>query len=523
MSQGFPGGSTVFPDVYGRLLAEFAEQIGERQAEYGQPSRSVREELVRCVWFGGHFSSDALQTDDGRRLEVRSPGWWNVEGGPDFANAELLLEGKGRLVGNVEVHTASSAWYAHGHHRQPEYNDVVLHVVMWNDRGEPTVRAEDGRDIPQLTLSRVVEQDLEELVEIIEPEGEAPADGPPPAEGRYCATALREGTLDPQWVGRLLDAAGDHRLFTRAEALGELFENHPREQILYERIAEALGYKNNRMPFLQLAGLLPVATLRRRVPPEADPAEKSLLIEGAFFSVGGFLKVAADPDADPETCAYVEALRQASDRFGQQETSMRLSPEHWHFAGTRPVNYPPRRVAALARLCAAHLHDGLFNHFIRLVNEVRPKGRHRLDTAIRNALTGEFQKLEHPYWSFRYAFGGKRLIRARALVGKERALSIVVDVLLPVLLAHASAAEDATLAARLRALWEGLPRRAENAITRRMERMIFGSQAAALRTVRSARRQQGLHQLYRDCCHAAACERCVLQLAHRAGHALAPA
>ncbi len=76
--------SAPFSDPYGRLLEEFAAQIGEPQAVYGQASRSVREEIVRCVWFGGHYRRQDLATEDGRRLEVLSPGWWNVEGGPDF-------------------------------------------------------------------------------------------------------------------------------------------------------------------------------------------------------------------------------------------------------------------------------------------------------------------------------------------------------------------------------------------------------------------------------------------------------
>jgi len=76
-----------FSDLYGSLLEEFAGQAGEREAGYGPASGSIREEIVRCVWFGSHFPPDGLTTEDGRRVEVLSPGWWNVEGGPDFIKA----------------------------------------------------------------------------------------------------------------------------------------------------------------------------------------------------------------------------------------------------------------------------------------------------------------------------------------------------------------------------------------------------------------------------------------------------
>ncbi len=521
MPMDLPEALPPVSDLYGRLLEEFADQIGEKGTSYGQPSRSVREEIVRCVWFGGHFSGEGLTTDDGRRLEVISPGWWNVEGGPDFIRAELLLEGAGRVIGDVEVHTLASSWYSHGHDQQADYNGVVLHVVMWDDRREPAVQTQDGTRVPQLTLSRAVDEDLEELVEIIDAEGEPPEQQWPVTEGKYCGQAYRSGEIDSRWLGRMLDAAGDHRLLSRAAAIRELLENHPREQLLYERLAEALGYKNNRMPFLELAGLLPMATLRRAVDLEAPAEQKSRALEAVLFTVGGFLEGAPGKDADPETMAYCRQLQEDWDAMDPSMAPVRLSPDHWHFAGARPVNYPGRRLAALALLCAAHLHSGLFNHFLLLVNTSRPGGRQRADAALRNVLVGAFTELEHPYWSYRYTLGGKKLSRSRALVGEERATSILVDVLLPMLLAHAQAEDDRVLAGSLQQLWEGMPRRQDNAITRRMEQTTFETRQEAQKVVNSARRQQGLHQLYRDCCRLGGCQSCVLYLAHRAGKSLA--
>ena len=174
------------------------------------------------------------------------------------------------------------------------------------------------------------------------------------------------------------------------------------------------------------------------------------------------------------------------------------------------------------RLCGAQLHTGLFNYFLRTANAARPTGRQRADTAVRAALLDAFLSLDHPYWSYRYTLGGRRLARPRALVGEERATSILVDVLLPMLLAHVRLEGDAELAARMVGLWRGLPRQSANAVTRRMERIMFKGKADAQRVVKSARRQQGLHQLYKDCCHTGAgCERCVLCLAHQAGKSLA--
>ncbi len=513
--------ATQFSDLYGRLLQQFAAQVEERGASYGRANQNVREELVRCLWFGSHFRPEQLATDDGRRLEVISPGWWNVEGGPDFIRAELLLEGSGRLVGDVEVHTNASAWYAHGHDRQPEYDDVVLHVVMWNDSEGRQILRHCGEPVPQLTLSRFVEEEIGELVEIVDLEG-----GPPEPSGtsvpvRYCGQSVAEGRLSLEWLGRLLDIAGDWRLLDKAERLHRLQQKLPLEQILYESVAEALGYKNNRMPFLQLTDLLPVRTLRETVPADAPPSERQEVLEAALYGAAGFLDEATGPPADGETASYLERLRARWEELPTALRERRMSPAHWSFSGTRPVNYPTRRIAALACLYAQHLPGGLFGHMMRVLRTAHAKEGRRLDTALRDALVGVLTELQHPYWSYRYTFGGTRLSRPYSLIGQERALSILVDVIIPLTVANAEAGEDSALTARLHRLWSGLPGRAPNTVLRRMRQTIFGQSRGGQQVVSSARRQQGLHQLYKDFCNTpGGCPSCILYLAHRAGEEL---
>jgi len=506
-----------FSDLYARLAAELADLTCEQPGQYGAAGRSVREEIVRCIWFGGHIPRAGLTTDDGRRIELLSPGWWNVEGGPDFIRAEFLLEGQGRVVGDVEVHTLSSAWKGHGHHRQPTYNNVSLHVTMWSDADTDIVR-QDGDIVPQITLSRVVDADLAELVELMDSDS---AGSPPTAvPGRYCGDSLREGRIEPDWLARLLDAAGDHRLLSRADAFAEKLEDQTPEQVLYERVAEALGFKNNRMPFLQLTGLLPIAPLRLAVPKDVNVSKRAFSLEAAMFTASGLLDDLPD-DLDDETAAYVADLRSTASGLSDLLPKARLSRKHWSFGGTRPVNYPTRRIAALAQIYALHLHDGLLQATARAVMAARPRPRQRLDVAVRNATLELFTQLTHPYWSRRYTFGGTRLAAPRALIGAQRATSLLVDVLLPMLLSGARTDGDTALLTRLHTLWRRLPRRQENTVTRRMSQVMFDDPQLARRIVSGTCRQQGLHQLYRDACRTeGGCRHCVLYLAHSAGRAL---
>jgi hypothetical protein len=253
------------------------------------------------------------------------------------------------------------------------------------------------------------------------------------------------------------------------------------------------------------------------VPAQGSSHERSLALEGALFGASGLLDDLPG-ELDPETADYLQALEQQWRALPQELKEYRLSPDHWQMGGTRPVNYPTRRIAALARLYARHLHRGLFGHLAAALHSASPRPRQRVDVALRNALLEVFTDIAHPYWSHHYTFGGRRLDDPKALVGKQRATTILVDVLLPLLLAHAEDTEDSELLRRIHLLWCGLPRRTGNSVIRKMQQAMFPSKAEAREVVNSTRRQQGLHQLYRDACRTDdGCARCVLHLAHKAG------
>ena len=94
---------------------------------------SFAEKLLQKIWLRGDFDRSAAVTTDGQRVRIIHPGKWNLLGGPDFTGARLRLgEAAGRdLVGDVEVHLRAADWDAHGHARDPAYDGVVLHVVLF--------------------------------------------------------------------------------------------------------------------------------------------------------------------------------------------------------------------------------------------------------------------------------------------------------------------------------------------------------------------------------------------------------
>ena len=106
------------------------------------------EKLLHYIWKYKLFPLKPLQTTDGLTLEVIDPGTLNRDAGPDFFNAKIKLDGT-TWVGNIEIHGRAADWYAHGHHEDTHYNNVILHVTETADR--PVV-TQDGKTLPQLIV-----------------------------------------------------------------------------------------------------------------------------------------------------------------------------------------------------------------------------------------------------------------------------------------------------------------------------------------------------------------------------------
>jgi hypothetical protein len=71
--------------------------------------------------------------------------------GTDFAAANNRVE---NTIGDVEIHIRATDWFAHQHHTDVRYNNVVLHIVLICDNIRPTLR-QDGTVIPTCSLNDV--------------------------------------------------------------------------------------------------------------------------------------------------------------------------------------------------------------------------------------------------------------------------------------------------------------------------------------------------------------------------------
>lgn len=111
--------------------------------------KALPEAAVQRAWEALAFDREHLQTLESDLVEVLFPGIINESDGPDFKNAIIRMGGL-QLYGDVEIHINAGAWNAHGHQHDPNYNRVILHVVLSTD-GRPCFR-QDGREIPTLVI-----------------------------------------------------------------------------------------------------------------------------------------------------------------------------------------------------------------------------------------------------------------------------------------------------------------------------------------------------------------------------------
>ncbi len=376
-------------------------------------------------------------------------GIWNREAGPDFSDAAIRINRGEVLRGNIEFDLVDQNWETHGHATNPAFDQTVLHVFVDSGVRDFFARTSANRQVPQVRVDPTILP-------------AAFSTNLPLAHPGRCHAPLRD--LPEKKISNVLDAAAQFRLQRKALRLQRLTELHGSDEALFQELAATLGYKQNKLPFILLAQRFSLKGLRTR------PNE----IESVLFGLAGFLGTPDLAEFGPGTRRYLRVLW---DRWWPQRAELErliLAPRTWRLSGTRPLNHPQRRLAALAGIAA---------DWPRLL---RSLGKEEL-ASVRKF----FLELKHPYWSFHYTLTSEASAAPMALVGETRITEILANVVLPWRQQRTGAAwpDYATLPARL------TNRRIETGAAR-----LFGDDPRRARFLRTVARQQGLLQIYEDFC-----------------------
>ena len=456
----------------------------------------IPEKLICCLWFEPRWRPQRLETLAGRPFVVHSPGQWNRQAGPDFLQAVLEYGDGERCHGDVEVHRLASGWTAHHHHVDPRYNRVILHVVLRNDRSSQGVERADGHIIPQVALEPFLSRPLAAYQDDIPledyPNKHAPRIG-------QCYTTLR--ALPRDAVQRFLERAGETRLKNRLQRWAQRALSDGSAQAMYEAVFRSLGSSGYGQRFVEMARRLPWQE-SQRILSDGDPAEKPIVADALLFGTSGFLQHALDTShtMDDETQVYLSTLHRAWMRLPWEVQQGAGHPINWRHPHVRPMNTPERRLAAMAQLLVAYGDTDLYR--VALARCLAPRGQTQTHRArsLNRALIDVLHIPAHAYWGTRSHFGSQPGRSPKRLIGRQRALTIVVDAMLPVLLYEAHAQGRTDLQQLLLASYREAPRLPDNAMLRHMARRLLGDDPPLLALVTHARHQQGMLQVFEDYC-----------------------
>ncbi|MBM4444533.1 MAG: DUF2851 family protein [Chloroflexi bacterium] len=431
----------------------------------------------------------SLATSGGKMIRILHPGRKNTDSGPDFRDA-LIAMGRRRLRGDIEVDVRARHWRSHGHHRNPGFNNVILHVVMW-DEGRETSLVRSGEGIPILALAPHLQASL------VAPGGLLSL---APAPEEPCRRVVRQGGK-PR-VLAAIDRAGARRFRARAARFRDVLARNDPEQVLYEALLAALGYAKNRESFEQLARLLPLRSVYGFASRGSAAEIQALMLAASGLAPSHSRPAAARTGPRRRDKARGVRVERPRRLAGIRKT---MSRSDWRLFRVRPENHPVRRIAAASHVLARNRGELLTTVLACVRQPSAGEARRELERTFTVGARCHPASLSPP--------GVRR--KAPSLVGRDRARDVAVNVILPFCLAWAEARDDRWLRKRVRELYVNCPGLQENWITRHMEGQIFGA-VPAMR--RRACYQQGLIQLHRAFCAEHRCRACPLARRNAPGH-----
>ena len=449
--------------------------------------RLIDEDFVQNLWNDQRFFRFDLKSTNDRDIQVLKPGVWNDDEGPDFLQAELVIDGK-LHTGDVEIHVRSSEWYDHKHHLNSKYNSVVLHAVYWDDDINLRTRLQNGKRIPTLELANRRDSPLGELFDEREEKKNEPVN---------CRVTGKRLKIDA--LKSVFDKLGQERLVEKADVMRNLRVDIDFEQLLYEGIMEALGYTQNRKAFRELAQRVPFSQLIGRTDDE---------IQAVLFGVGGLLPSQSYKPLElgEEDKAFVSQLETRWEASDEYKNPTRMTAEQWSFAKTYPANYPTRRVPAMS-LLLSNCGDSLMAVFLPIIEAAAHADKSSLRQVRRNLL----ERLMSPssgYWETHSQFGKGNPQRGAALIGASRASDIIVNILLPIAQMWAETVDSSNLRDAVQRLYDDIPQLDDNRVTKDVKAQIFTEEQPIKLISPSAKKQQGAIYLHRNFCSSQICDLC---------------
>jgi hypothetical protein len=345
----------------------------------------MNERLLQFIWQFQYFNAHQLTTDEGEPLQIFHAGTFNTNQGPDFLNASIKT-GNTTWVGNIELHVKASDWEKHRHTPDPNYRNVILHVVWENDLSITQASTLSLKErVPKVLLER-----YQELMQ-----------GSLKMACRSFLPAL--STL--QWVSwkERLVVERLERKSARVVLLLKQSKQHW-EEVLWWMLASNFGVKVNCDAFEAMARSLPLTLV-------AKHKNQIHQLEAMLLGQANLLNGSLAEDYPKMLQKEYLFLRKKYDL-----QPVKILP---HFLRMRPANFPTVRLAQLAML---------INHSTHLFSKIKEMGSVKEVKDLLNVTAND-------YWHYHYKFDEVAEYHPKHL-GNQMAENIIINTILPVLFAY---------------------------------------------------------------------------------------
>jgi len=324
-------------------------------------TKTMTEDFLHYVWKYHLYDISNLRTTTNEELVVLNAGLHNQNSGPDFLNAQLMINNQ-LWAGNVEIHLKSSDWYVHNHEVDRNYDAVILHVV-WED--DATVFMKNNVSLPTLILKDFV------LVSAIKNYKHLFSNQQKwiPCENEIETIDLF--TLD-NWKERLFF----ERLERKSNEISALLikNNNDFEATFFQLLAKNFGLKVNGDAFFALAKAIDFNVVKK------VRFDKNHL-ESLLFGQAGFLEGNVEEK-------YHQDLKKEYQYLQHKYKLKPIAKNQFSFFRMRPNNFPTIRIAQLAAL--NHQYQNMFSKL--------------LDIDKLNDFYAFFNVDIHPFWKTHYTF-----------------------------------------------------------------------------------------------------------------------
>lgn len=343
----------------------------------------MKEDFVQTVWKFQLFNQQEFKSIDGQSIRVIHPGYSHINAGPDFIAAKIYIDDL-LWVGNVEIHTHSSEWYAHHHHVDDAYNNVILHVVFLND-GKPCYTKNKNK-LNTLVLKDYISSDIIEKYEQL-------AEDMRVLPCKNWWKNIDESIVE-QWLDRMCISRLEQKCEEYTERLIQLNEHW--DQLFLEVLAKQLGFHVNAEPMARLARSIKTEWFQKNV-------DNPLFIEAILFGQAGMLNRNFKDD-------YPNQLKEEYQFISQKLNLVPFEYSTWKFSKLRPSNFPSIRIAQLASILQNH--PRFFSECLHI---------EKIEDAY-----SFFDVKTHNYWNTHYTFDKLSSHKEKKL-GEESALQLILN------------------------------------------------------------------------------------------------